>query len=399
MPTKITTDNALIYSRKNDENHIYPFQYYLTQPEIFEESFYAIKVYSGNISFSTNNNNYMKKEYQNTILIKVKLVNGFCINIKANTDSIYSIEKYDDRSLFFLDNNYYDLNVNYHLLKFQQTNRIKVEPNDLFEYVAFHPINCNISVEKYAEYIIDENTIANFTNLIPKRYGFFQEIINRTEVEDTLSQLLYTINTTDKNQEKCLFYANFFYLRNETNDIGEGILLDYNISFPFIFEQNYTEPVLFLYPFGKKYSDFSINLKVPKKNKYNIELYINNIKINETTQIDSNKQILMPSKDWNNICDNFEQICLLSFLLSSKNKNESKIDIIISSLDYKQDEEGDESEDKDISTGLIIIIVIAGLIILIGIILMILKCRKKDSYENVEKLNVENEFESKVPLV
>ena len=105
----------------------------------------------------------------------------------------------------------------------------------------------------------------------------------------------------------------------------------------------------------------------------------------------------MQSKDWENICDDFKQMCLLSILLDSENKKESKIDIIISTSDYKLDEFEDEGD--DISIGLIIIIVIAGVFILIGIIFMILKCRKKNSNENVEKLNMGKELESEVPLM
>ena len=395
--TKIPSDIFLIYSRKNDENHIYPFQYNRIKPEIFGERFYAIKVYSGDISFNNFNNNYTYLDYQNTKIIKVKLINDFNITIKANSDSIYSIEEYRQNYYYIFDSNYYFFNANNHLFKFEQKNDIIVTPIDFMEYIAFKPINCNITVEKMEEYIIDENKKTNFTNL-PKRYGFFQDIIKIAEFEDILKELFYTIKTKDNDIKNCLFYISFFNLRNETNDHGEGILLSYNISFPFIFEQEYIEPVLFLYPFGKNYSDFSVNLKVSKNNKYNINLFINNIKIKNNIQIDSNKKILIQSKDWENICNDFKQICLLSFLLSSENKNESKIDIIISSSDYKQDEE-EESEDEGISAGLIVIIVIAGLIILIGIIFMILKCRIKNSNENVEKLNMDREFESKVPLM
>ena len=396
--SKIPTEDALIYSRKNDENHIYPFHYSLTKPEIdWYVPFLEIKVYSGNISLNTNNKEYYTYfEYGNNKVFKIKLVmNDFCINIKANTDSIYSIEGYN---YFFADyhyGDYYSLNANNHLLKFEQKNHIIIKPS-LLEYYSFVPINCNISVEKLAEYTIDEET-TNVANLIPQRNGFFQEIMNVTEVEESITQLYYRINRTENDKGNCLVYAQFFDLRNEINDNCEGIFLNYNIEFPFIFEQNYPRPVLFLYPFGKNYSDFSINLKVPKKNKYNIDFYINNIKMNKNTKFDSNKKILMKAKDWENICDDFKQMCLLSILLSSENKKESKIDIIISTSDYKLDEFEDEGD--DISIGLIIIIVIAGVIILIGIIFMILKCRKKNSNENVEKLNMGKEFESEVPLM
>jgi len=62
------------------------------------------------------------------------------------------------------------------------------------------------------------------------------------------------------------------------------MILEYNISYPFIFEENYTDPVLFLYFFGNNYSDFTINIKVKKNNKYKIDFYVNNININKKTE-------------------------------------------------------------------------------------------------------------------
>ena len=494
--TKIPlNDGGFIYSRKDDENKIYPFLYNTIKPEIYGELFLGIRLYSGDISFNTSNSNFTIFEYKNSKVIYTLMNSDLYISIKANTDSIYEIEKYTNGYSEDLDEPF-GLEKNNYLFKFGQKNNTDISSlfftYNLPEYAAFYPINCNISVEKVDQDIFDENNTKIYTK-IPQRYGFFQEIRDIEELEN-IYPIGYTIKTTDNDYENCLFSAGFFNLRNKINDDEEGIFLFYNISYPFIFEKNYTDPVLFLYMFGNNYSDFSLNFKVPKNNKYNIEFYINNVKLNKTTQFNSNKQMLIELDDWENICDDIKQMCLLSFLLSSENKDESKIDIIISSVDYNQDEEEEPEEetkeeeikeeeekreeeikeeeetkkeeeetkkeeeeekreeetkkeeeepkkeeeepkkeeesenekkeeeinqeeeeskggdgnngkkdDKPSETGipivLIIIIVIASLIVLFGVIFMILKCRKKNTNEDIERLNIEKAFESEVPLL
>ena len=169
----------------------------------------------------------------------------------------------------------------------------------------------------------------------------FSEIRDNTEIEG-VTQMDYIITANEDDYKKCSLSAGFFYLDNKVNEDDEGMVLEYNISYPFIFEENYTDHVLFLYYFGNNYSDFSINIKVKKNNKYQIDFYVNNINKNKTTEINSTEQILMQSSDWENVCDEVKQLCVLSLLMKSESPEESKIDIIISSSDYIPDEEDSE---------------------------------------------------------
>ena len=501
-----------VYIRKDDETNIDPFLNSIVNPEDFGEFFIVVKVYSGDLSVKISNNSAIKYfEYKNEKVIYT-LIQDLMINIKANTDSVYRLESYNRMSIFLNDS--YSLHKNNYLINFDDDNNfITISPFfyslQLPNYAAFYPINCNITVEKATRYDIDGKETDKYVS-IPKRYGFFQEIRNNTEIEN-VTQIGYKITANEDDYGKCLLSVGFFYLDNKVNEDDDGMILEYNISYPFIFEENYTDPVLFLYFFGNNYSDFTINIKVKKNNKYKIDFYVNNININKTTEFNSTEQILMQSSDWENVCDDVKQLCVLSLLMKSENPEESKVDIIISSSDYIPDEEDSEEEKKDeeeekkeeeeekkdeeeekkdeeeehkkeeeeehkkeeeeeeghnkgeeeeghnkgeeeedhnkeeegdhkkdeeeenkeeeeddkkkesdegdggnnnnngnnneepkkdeFPTVLIIVISIAGVIVIIGIVCLILRCRKKNTNEDIEKLNIEEAFKSDVPLI
>ena len=213
------------------------------------------------------------------------------------------------------------------------------------------------------------------------------------DYEDTenLYQFGYIVKTNEKNYSNCLFSAGLFRLEYKIIEENKGIVLNYNNSIPFIFEKNYYNSVLFLYLFGSNYSNFSININTRKNNKYNIEFYINYKNINKNIQINAAKQILIKNDDWKAICDDIKQPCLLSILIKPENHEESKIDILVSSFDYKQEREEDEDDNDNFPIWLIIIIVLACIIFIIGIIFLILKCRNKNSNKDIENLNIEQE--------
>ena len=387
--TKMPISNGIIYERKDDINNIYPFLYSIIKPEIYGYLYTAIKLYSGSISIDTQNCNKCKYyDYKNNKII-YSLINDLIITIRANNDSIYSIEQYQNNDFFFLNNSYFLFNKRNYLLYFEKANTVNISyyynPNYSPNYAAFFPIYCNISVEKSFRYTSEEK-ITDKYNPIPKRYDFFQELLDFEDTEN-LTEFGYIIKTNEQNYNNCSFSVGLYKLDNKIIEENKGILLNYNISIPFIFEQNYNKSVLFLYPFGTKYSNFSINIYNKKKNKYNITFYINHKNINKSILINSTIQIIMSNSDWEVICNDNKQLCILSFLINSEKSEkskESKIDILISSSDY-------ELEEDDFPIWLIAITEIACAIFIIIGIHLIVKCRNKNNNGDLENLNIELE--------
>ena len=395
--TKMPISSGIIYQRKDDVNNIYPFLYSVIKPDIYGYLFIAIKKYSGNISINIENcENCKYFDYKNDKLIYKyfdykndnTLINDLKIIIKANNDSIYGIEQYQKNGTFFLNNSYFFFDKRNYLLNFKNANTVNISyfynPYYPPNYAAFYPINCDISVEKFFRYTSKEK-IEDKYNSISERYNFYQELFNYKNTEN-LTEFGYIIKA-NKKKSKCLFSAGLYRLDNNISEENLGILLNYNISNPFIFEKKYNDSILFSYPFGSNYSNFSINIYNKKKNKYNIEFYINHEEINKSLQINSTTQILMEKEDWETICNDTKQLCILSFLIQSKKLKNSKIDILISSSDYKL---VDESFPL-----LYTIIEVVLLIFIIGGVHLIIKCRNKNKNDDNDIGNLNIELETK----
>ena len=342
---------AFVYEREGDENHFYPFLYNEFKPETEKEVFIDIKIFTGDVSVTINKENYKYYEYKRNKVYYILPENDLELTIKANINSIFSIEVFTDESSYPIKNAFNIGEGNY-LFKFDNKDTMDLYPNFLFstsevpDYAAFYPINCKISIERG----IRNNNLPESDEYSPikERYGFYQELIIHNEGEN-ITQLGFKVKTTEENFENCMFSASFYTLEQNVNENKRGIVLNYNNSLPFIFETNYTY-AYFLYPFSPNNADFSLNFKIKKNEKYNMELLINNITINKKVEIDKNTQILIEHKDWAEMCSDIKQICVLSFVMNSQQEEESFIEIIISSTDYEIDEDEEEIPEEEEET-------------------------------------------------
>ena len=342
---------AFVYEREGDENHFYPFLYNEFKPETDKEVFIDVKIFTGDVSVTINKENYKSYEYQSNKVYYILPENDLELTIKANINSIFSIEVFTDESSYPIKNAFNIGEGNY-LFKFDNNDTMDLYPNFLFsigevpDYAAFYPLNCKISVERG----IRNNNIPESDEYTPikERNGFYQELIIHNEGEN-ITQLGFKVKATDESFENCMFSASFYTLEQNVNENKRGIVLNYNDSLPFIFETNYTY-AYFLYPFSPNNADFSLNFKIKKNEKYNMELLINNITINKNVEIDKSTQILIENKDWAEMCSDIKQICVLSFVINSQQEEESFIDIIISSTDYEMDEDEEEIPEEEEET-------------------------------------------------
>ena len=401
--------NTIKYERKDDENNIYPFLYAYEKPEKYGKLFLSIRQLSGNITIDVNN--CSDCEYFNDKNIKTiyTIKNDLKITIKANIDSIYTIEQYQIKDKIYLEKFilvFY--NKGNYLFNFGPTNTLNFT-FDFYRFsssnsVAFYPNDCSISVEKVMRYQLNYDKSYQYKNIpLNEKYGIFQDLFNYEEEEDedlysySFSYLI-KVNESDNNKN-CSFSAGIYKLDNDNDNENyqtyKGIGINYNISHSFIFEKNYNDSILFVYYFGNNYSDFVVNIKVEKQIKYYIKFYINNKKINKNREIESTEKILITKDDWKNICDDIKQFCFLTFLIKSESQEESKIDILINSTDYKQEEEkdfdDDDDDDDDFPIWLIVIIIVGSIIFIVGIVFLIIKCRNKNSNDEIEKLKSEQE--------
>ena len=335
------------YEREGDENHFYPFLYNEFKPKKEQGVFIDIKIFTGDISVTVNKDDYKYYEFQSNKVYYILPENDLDITITANMNSIFSIEVFLNESSYPIKNAFNIGEGNY-LFKFDTKNTMDLYPNFLFsigevpDYAAFYPINCNISVERG---IRDNLSNEDKYSPIKQRYGYYQELIIHEEGEN-VTQLGFKVICPEENYESCLFSASFYSLEQGANEFKRGIVLNYNDSLPFIFESNYTS-AYFLYPFSPNNSDFSLNFKVQKREKYNVKLLINNITVNESLDIDKNTQILIEHKDWKELCSDIKQICLLSFVVNSQNENGAFFDIFVGSTDYEMDKSEEEEEEKE----------------------------------------------------
>ena len=110
---------------------------------------------------------------------------------------------------FLYFNDSYIFNKNNYVMNFNDSNIITISPfflsPQLPNYAAFYPNNCNITVEKGTIYNIDGKETDKYFS-IPKRYGFFQEIRDNTEIEG-VTQMGYIITANEDDYKKCSLSA------------------------------------------------------------------------------------------------------------------------------------------------------------------------------------------------
>jgi hypothetical protein len=175
----------------------------------------------------------------------------------------------------------------------------------------------------------------------------------------------------------CLLYGSVFLSENTIN-VPE-IILEENFRQSFLFNSNYSN-FKYNYYFFEKDKNIKIEFILSNKVEYKMNnIFINDNKYDKSYNIDKNQNITIDKKLWNDICNNEKQICKLSFNILLKNKIDKNVLLEINLIQVK----------AGLSTILIVIFSVIGLIILIVIVFIIFRCikkRKDDLKSNIENI-------------
>ena len=381
------------YSKKNNEDK------FLIPKNEYENIELNIEILSGNIEIKMNSG-YSLLEKENKKIYKIQNnENEIEISILAKNDSVYNIRYYipefgpfspnsvmsGSNYLFFLPNN---SDFKEGLLLSNYFEYLDNPPDKYF--VGIYPLNCEMKMDYVP---------LNFIPLpIDLRWGFHQEILDQKIKNNIIG---YKIYKNENISDECFFYLSVFKYDNQSINDNNGIFLENNISQKFIFNENYTF-LKFSYAYVEKEKDVNIVLNLMKNEKYKLKLVIKDLDLKNEYDISKNETVIIESKDIKKICQNEQQICIISFNLISENNDESLVELRVSAeINNSTDNDNNKNNDNNNNNGginvVVLILIIVAVIILIALIIIIitkLKTKKGDNLnsqiENFKGDNQEN---------
>jgi hypothetical protein len=378
------------YSKKNNEDK------FLIPKNEYENIELNIEILSGNIEIKMNSG-YSLLEKDNKKIYKIQNnENEIEISILAKNDSVYNIRYYipefgpfspnsvmsGSNYLFFLPNN---SDFKEGLLLSNYFEYLDNPPDKYF--VGIYPLNCEMKMDYVP---------LNFIPLpIDLKWGFHQEILDQKIKNNIIG---YKINKNENISDECFFYLSVFKYDNQSINDNNGIFLENNVSQKFIFNENYTF-LKFSYAYVEKEKDVNIVLNLMKNEKYKLKLVIKDLDLKNEYDISKNETVIIESKDIKKICQNEQQICIISFNLISENNDESLVELRVSA-EINNSTDNDNNKNNDNNGGInfvVLILIIVAVIILIALIIIIitkLKTKKGDNLnsqiENFKGDNQEN---------
>ena len=381
------------YSKKNNEDK------FLIPKNEYENIELNIEILSGNIEIKMNSG-YSLLEKDNKKIYKIQNnENEIEISILAKNDSVYNIRYYipefgpfspnsvmsGSNYLFFLPNN---SDFKEGLLLSNYFEYLDNPPDKYF--VGIYPLNCEMKMDYVP---------LNFIPLpIDLKWGFHQEILDQKIKNNIIG---YKINKNENISDECFFYLSVFKYDNQSINDNNGIFLENNVSQKFIFNENYTF-LKFSYAYVEKEKDVNIALNLMKNEKYKLKLVIKDLDLKNEYYISKNETVIIESKDIKKICQNEQQICIISFNLISENNDESLVELRVSAeINNSTDNDNNKNNDNNNNNGginvVVLILIIVAVIILIALIIIIitkLKTKKGDNLnsqiENFKGDNQEN---------
>ena len=381
------------YSKKNNEDK------FLIPKNEYENIELNIEILSGNIEIKMNSG-YSLLEKENKKIYKIQNnENEIEISILAKNDSVYNIRYYipefgpfspnsvmsGSNYLFFLPNN---SDFKEGLLLSNYFEYLDNPPDKYF--VGIYPLNCEMKMDYVP---------LNFIPLpIDLKWGFHQEILDQKIKNNIIG---YKIYKNENISDECFFYLSVFKYDNQSINDNNGIFLENNISQKFIFNENYTF-LKFSYAYVEKEKDVNIVLNLMKNEKYKLKLVIKDLDLKNEYDISKNETVIIESKDIKKICQNEQQICIISFNLISENNDESLVELRVSAeINNSTDNDNNKNNDNNNNNGginvVVLILIIVAVIILIALIIIIitkLKTKKGDNLnsqiENFKGDNQEN---------
>ena len=381
------------YSKKNNEDK------FLIPKNEYENIELNIEILSGNIEIKMNSGHSLLEKDNKKIYKIQNNQNEIEISILAKNDSVYNIRYYipefgpfspnsvmsGSNYLFFLPNN---SDFKEGLLLSNYFEYLDNPPDKYF--VGIYPLNCEMKMDYVP---------LNFIPLpIDLKWGFHQEILDQKINNNIIG---YKINKNENISDECFFYLSVFKYDNQSINDNNGIFLENNVSQKFIFNENYTF-LKFSYAYVEKEKDVNIVLNLMKNEKYKLKLVIKDLDLKNEYDISKNETVIIESKDIKKICQNEQQICIISFNLISENNDESLVELRVSAeINNSTDNDNNKNNDNNNNNGginvVVLILIIVAFIILIALIIIIitkLKTKKGDNLnsqiENFKGDNQEN---------
>ena len=388
--------NYYYYSKENNENNFTIVTNFSRISSI--EVFTIFEIFSGVIKIKYEEKDPHIANFEN---------NNKNVYIFNSTDKYYISFKIEAiQSSFYRVNYYYKVMVeNYgeyimfskganYLFNFEKKPYLDIYPlhflelnseytGEYFDYLSFYPINCEIEIE---DVFLNKTSNEKISYKINQFYNFYQDIWSNYDKylpSKDLTNIGYRITNKDNKNDKCMFNISIFKIMNDTIDKeNNGLFLENHFSQKFLFNKE-VNSLKFSYPHIVKDKDIIIKIKVYDKEKYKMNIYFDSVKSKTIYDIKKDKKIVVKAEEWKNICIYEQQICKISFRLTSLNTiEESFVEVVVISED---DNKSKSPISASMAVGILFIIIgIIGIIIAIAFYLRYKK--RKDLLKEVAEI-------------
>ena len=365
-------------------------------------TFINVEIISGDIILNSNPATDKHYEYKKIHLFSLNKNESFSLAIKAKQNSVYSIKYYHTN----LKNEYinfvpfggncllYVEKITYIILM----NSLKLKNKNSQKFISFYPKNKKMEINYNSG-----NGSLNIYKLPKTNKTFYQDIF--IEEQDSLHIKTFHLDTNAKNNSNnsYLLYMSSYYFENDNNEILDNLnILEENIAKTIIFNQKYKENK-FTYLFSSEENNKEVNItfNLLSDGNYEINIFINDIELEQKLNITSNKTKKLDYNDWKDICINEQQICKISFnIIANNSEQDSFLEIYINKKEEEKDDGENENDEEEKETNnknkkkkdktvLVVFFVILCVIVVIITLFLILTCIKMNNKleEEVKKIS------------
>ena len=370
--------NYYYYSKEENQNE---FTITTNYSNIKSEEVYIIfEIFSGVIKIKYEEDSHIDIFENNNKKVYVFSSNNkyyISFKIEAIKSSFYRVNYYykaliensDEYIIFSKGANYlfsFQKETNIYPLHFLELNN--ENQGEYLDYISFYPINCKIEIENA---FLNTTSNEKSFNKLKENYNFYQDIWSNYDkylYNKDLINMGYRITSKDNKNDKCIFNISIFKIQNDSVDPeNNGLFLENHFSQKFLFN-NKASSLKFSYPHIVKNKDIIVKIKLYDNEKYEMNIYFDSVKSIKKYNITKDQKIKIKHDEWKDICIYEQQICKISFRLTSLNTiPESFVEIVVIS------EDDNKSKDTKMPTVAIIILVIlivfAGIAVAIAIYL------------------------------
>jgi hypothetical protein len=242
------------------------------------------------------------------------------------------------------------------------------EGNEDLDFIfGLNYINCSITIDNG-----DKDIELNETNKI------YQEKLNSNSIKE------YKINQLNDKKENCFVFI-YCYKLEKLDSYTIGVPLGNNTSQSFIFN-NKNNYILFSYPHTEQENDINITFKILKEGKYNIDIVINNDKIESRKINSSETNITLKADKIKEKCKGYKDICKIIIFAQLEGDNESILDIALKSFKKLDATTGGGNTGNTINKTILLMIIVGVIVILIVIaIIAIILIKSSGSKKDLEE--------------